>query len=606
MEIRPRRRREWWWRFLPLTARPRAIRILRSLQLGYAPPGQWIKNALVSVFLCVLLYGVFESTLTSLVQLETSTEWQVSGAIESRELIIELLFSLLMVLSLLSSIVGALSLLYFSEDRELIAVSSCSPQRAHWGRMVELVWVGGWFPLLLTLPVTLAVLTHYAAPWFLYLSVLVALTWLVLLASSLCLSVMQALGLLLSAHTVRRVLVVSALVAFIGIAATTPAREAVHFLKQDLSDVFLSIAAQHRDVSAQRGGESVVLPHSAAAALIGSLWSMSWPDGGDSFRLSTNGGVSGIFHAWWILAWTVGVHCLSVVVNRWWWHGIELRHAVRSGRWRVNSRLAQRIAHRILIGVPPPYRALITKEIKLFSRDFIQATQLMVLLGLCVLYLYNFQSLRQAGEYAALEPLAQAWWSALLVLLNVVVGSLVAATIGMRFVFPSVSMEGKGLWILEVAPISIPQMLRAKFWCWFIPLAGMMSVIMVSGGMAIDAEPRIVAVSGLSSWVMCYGILGLAVGMGAVFSNFSWDHPAQITAGMGAVLYFLTSVLLIAVSMLPVGGLLAARTLREQGMHFSSVQWAALVLLLSASLVYLHVLVHRWAMHVGHVALTKR
>jgi hypothetical protein len=75
---------------------------------------------------------------------------------------------------------------------------------------------------------------------------------------------------------------------------------------------------------------------------------------------------------------------------------------------------------------------------------------------------------------------------------------------------------------------------------------------------------------------------------------------------MGAVLYFLACVLLIAVSMLPIGGLLAARTLREQGMHFSSLQWAALVLLLSASLVYLHVLVHRWAMHVGHTALIRQ
>jgi ABC-2 type transport system permease protein len=577
---------------------------MRTVQLGRAPPGQWIKNALISAFLCVLMFGLFESTRSSLDQLEMAGEWLASGANESRTLVIELLFSLLMVLTFLSSIVGALSLLYFSEDRELVAASACSAPRAHWGRVVELAWVGGWFPLMLTLPVALAVLTHYAAPWPIFLLVLSALIWLVLLASSFSLGVMQVLGLLLSAHTVRRLLLVSALVIFIGIAATTPAREAVNFLKQDLTDILLSAVDQRR--SAPQGeGESVWFPPSVAARFISSFWHLAPTPEAPVPRRVTDAAQTSSF-AWLILLWTIVTYHASRRVNERWLRAAELQQVAACGHWRINSRLAQRIARGTLIGVLPPYRALITKEIKLFSRDLIQAIQLMVLLGLCVLYLYNFQSLRQAGEFAGLEPVVQAWWSALLVLLNVAVGALVAATIGMRFVFPSVSMEGKGLWILQAAPISIPQVLRAKFWCWFVPLGGMMSVIMVSGGMAVDAEPRIIAVSGLSSWVMCYGVLGLAVGMGAAFSNFSWDHPAQITAGMGAVLYFLACVLLIAVSMLPIGGLLAARTLREQGMHFSSLQWAALVLLLSASLVYLHVLVHRWAMHVGHTALIRQ
>jgi ABC-2 type transport system permease protein len=271
--------------------------------------------------------------------------------------------------------------------------------------------------------------------------------------------------------------------------------------------------------------------------------------------------------------------------------------------FRINSKRAQRRVLLLLSFVKAPTRALVTKEYKLFARDMIQALQLMVLLGLCVMYLYNFQILRTAGESAPIAAGARIWWSAILVIMNLAVGGLVITTVCMRFVFPSVSLEGQSYWILQVAPVSPLELLKAKFWCWLIPLGTITSVIMASGALAIQAEPRIVAVSAFVSWVFCYGIVGLAVGLGAFFSNFTWDHPAQLTASFGALMYLFLSVILVAGSMVPTSVLVLLRTARSQGMNFPPAQWAVFVILASAFVVYLNFVAHRWAMKLGAQAL---
>ena len=44
---------------------------------------------------------------------------------------------------------------------------------------------------------------------------------------------------------------------------------------------------------------------------------------------------------------------------------------------------------------------------------------------------------------------------------------------------------------------------------------------------------------------MSFGIVGLAIGVGAYFANFDWEHPSQLAAGFGTLVFMLIGFVLI-------------------------------------------------------------
>src|SRR5258708_36064771 len=54
--------------------------------------------------------------------------------------------------------------------------------------------------------------------------------------------------------------------------------------------------------------------------------------------------------------------------------------------------------------------------------------------------------------------------------LNLVLAGFVLASIAARFIFPGVSLEGRTLWLLKSSPMSMRDLLWAKFWVGTAPL----------------------------------------------------------------------------------------------------------------------------------------
>ena len=129
---------------------------------------------------------------------------------------------------------------------------------------------------------------------------------------------------------------------------------------------------------------------------------------------------------------------------------------------------------------------------------------------------------------------------------------------------------------------------------------------MTSGALAIDAEPHIVAIHAVVSWVLCYGIVGLAVGMGALFANFTWEHSTQLAASVGSIVFMLASSVLIMLNLIPAGMLVFLRTMKTLGSNFTPFEWYLCVLSCSALLVYINFAVTRWALALGERALEER
>ncbi len=241
---------------------------------------------------------------------------------------------------------------------------------------------------------------------------------------------------------------------------------------------------------------------------------------------------------------------------------------------RINARKARHRFWTLKQWIPAPYRAIFGKEYKVFSRDMTQAVQLVLLLGLCFIYLYNFQSSYITGDPTIPE---NRWWQAFLVIANLIMGSFVITAVCARFVFPSVSLEGQAFWMLQSSPNSLLKLMKAKFWFWFIPIGTISSVIFTSGALAIQADIHIVYVHALCSWILSYGVVAMAIGMGAYFSHFDWDHSAQLTTSFGNFLYLLLSSCFIMVSILPIAVMIFFRTLRSLGHDIPSPVWYGVI-----------------------------
>ena len=195
-----------------------------------------------------------------------------------------------------------------------------------------------------------------------------------------------------------------------------------------------------------------------------------------------------------------------------------------SGRGRVRRRGRARVA---ASGRPPAWRVLLVKDLRETIRDPSQIGQLALPLALFALYVASPTAVGP-GRVADLPP----WFG---VLLTAGFASLFAASgVALR----GVGMEGRRLWILRASPVDPRSVLAAKF------LAG--SAIAVALGLLllgiglIHLHLGVVDAAGvaLRLMVLVSGLVGMAVGIGAVRPRLDWTDPRR-SVGVGVSLGFL-------------------------------------------------------------------
>lgn len=218
--------------------------------------------------------------------------------------------------------------------------------------------------------------------------------------------------------------------------------------------------------------------------------------------------------------------------------------------FRIHSRSSQRMARWLLPFTAPPTRAVVTKEYKIFSRDLTHTIQLGMLLGITFVYLYNYRFL--TGPAKASQEVTHVW-NIFLLISNVALGALVVTSICSRFVYPSVSMEGPAFWIVQSAPISLKELLKAKFKSWLTPVSLIAGVIFISGAMALNADVPLVLASCAAGIILCHGLVALGIGVGAIFSQFEWEHSTQLSMNLGSFIFMLVSMFFVLVNLIPLG-----------------------------------------------------
>lgn len=214
--------------------------------------------------------------------------------------------------------------------------------------------------------------------------------------------------------------------------------------------------------------------------------------------------------------------------------------------------------------IPQGLRAMLLKEVRSIARDASQAVQLFMLLSISFMYVY-FLSVENILEGKVAVQLLS-WWKIFLIMTDVTLQAFLVLAIGTRLVFPSVSLEGKGVWVLQSAPMTYQDWLRMKHRLWLIILMPVLLIFFGLTSIVYEGSLYYLLLKLFVSAVLVYGIVGLATGLGAYFANFTWEHPAQLAASIGSMAFMIIGVLIVVVDGILVWMFLKSAEL----MHYSS------------------------------------
>jgi ABC-2 type transport system permease protein len=201
-----------------------------------------------------------------------------------------------------------------------------------------------------------------------------------------------------------------------------------------------------------------------------------------------------------------------------------------------------------LLPLSPVRRHLLIKDLKVFLRDVSQWSQLLLLLALMLVYLYNFRVLDLDRI-----PYMSGFLKNIYAFLNLAMAGFVMATVTVRFVFPAVSAEGAAFWIIRTAPISMRDFLWSKFWTGLVPVLLLTEVLIVAGNELLSVDPFLKRMSAAAIVFMAFALVGLACGLGARYPRFAAENASQVAGSYGGVAFMILAVLFILVMIVLLG-----------------------------------------------------
>ena len=448
--------------------------------------------------------------------------------------------SLLVIFSILcfSNVITTFSTFLLSEDLQLLMSRPLPPNALYTSRLIETGLMAGWMPLLFGLPVFIAAGLCFDASAAFYLGTLLVMVPMVVIASALAVPLTLALTNLLPAHRTRDVLVflgvLAVVVLFIVFRAINPEQLFNPDQFANTMELFASLEAPSHNF----------LPSTWSWHILTTLLRGDdvdyWPQ---AINLVSTAGAFYFIGAWTFRRWHFSGYT-KAQEGRHAGTGLERAAGWLSGRSLSGPAASKRALDRLSKSVKPLSSALeiVTKDNRIFVRDTAQWSQLVLLGALVVIYLLNFKYFRSMGEGGIIGPMG-------LYVLNIGLCGFIVAAVGVRFLFPAVSLEGRSFWLIKTAPISMERFLVAKWLAGGLPLLALSQLLTFSSNLMIGT-PMWLCIGGVVVMLSInIGISGLGIGMGALYPRFNVENAAKIASGFGGVLYMMSSLFLVALTL---------------------------------------------------------
>jgi ABC-2 type transport system permease protein len=417
-----------------------------------------------------------------------------------------------------SGVVTALSTFFLSDDLRLLLAAPIAPRRLFHARFVRTLALSSWMVVVFLAPLLLGVGIARCAPLSFY-----AMAALTILPFSI---IPVALG------TAATLLLVNVF----------PARRARDILMLMGLLFAATIVMLLRYIQPERLMRVESLPditgffatlQSPITPLLPSFWA------GETLFASLHGGRDLLhFGALWTTAVSLML-LVRVAHERWHFTGFSNAQEARKARFtKLHS--VDRLARLLPLSIVR--RHLLMKDAKVFLRDVSQWSQLLLLLALVLVYLYNFRVL-DLDRIPYMSGVIKNVYA----FENLAMAGLVMASVAVRFVFQGDSAEGPAFWIIRTAPISIRDFLWSKFWIGLVPVLALSEGLTVAANHLLGVDPFLKAVSAVAIVFMSFALVGLATGLGARYPRFSADNPSQVAGSFGGIAFMVMAVLFVLV-----------------------------------------------------------
>lgn len=447
--------------------------------------------------------------------------WQLTSYAELGDYLLRLGLSWLFLtfLSFLafSGVVTALSTFFLSEDLRLLMAAPVASRRLFHARMMRTVGQASWMVVIFLVPVLAGVgVAKCVGPGY-YLAAIFTIVPFSIIPVALGAMVTLLLVNVFPAKRARDVLMLMGLL-FAG---------ALVVLLRFVRPERLLRVESLPDVSA-----FFATLQSPITPLLPSFWA------GESLFAGLMGGVD-----WLHLAalWTTALGLIVVArmaFGRWYFSGYSKAQEARKARFTRLTILSG------VVGALPMStvrRHLLLKDMKVFLRDVSQWSQLLLLVALVVVYLYNFRVL-DLDRIPYMTGVVKNVYG----FLNLAMAGFVMATVAVRFVFPGVSSEGAAFWIIRTSPVTLSDFLWSKFWTGLLPLLILAETLTIVGNRFLGVDAFLQIVTAVAVVFISLALVGLATALGARYPRFAAENINQVAGSYGGVAFMISAVLYIA------------------------------------------------------------
>lgn len=190
--------------------------------------------------------------------------------------------------------------------------------------------------------------------------------------------------------------------------------------------------------------------------------------------------------------------------------------------------------------IKSPSKSLLIKELLLFFRDSTQWSQLLLLIALIVVYIYNIKNI----------PIQLPSVQIVIAYINIALSGFVLSALGLRFVFPSISLEGQASWILYSMPISFKKYFIIKQVLYFLLLFFTSQIIIWLSNYYLGVSLKIMIISSLINFEFLIAIIGIGFGLGAIFKDYSVDNSLKLASSFGGIMFMFLSFFIIGIIIL--------------------------------------------------------
>ncbi|MCP4917181.1 MAG: hypothetical protein GY913_09680 [Proteobacteria bacterium] len=446
---------------------------------------------------------------------------EVFGPLITRKLL-ELLLLALFSMLLFSNVVTALSSFYLSDDLELLLSLPVSRETFFYTRLLDTLGQSSWMMAMFGVPVFLSFGLAADAGWAYYASLAAVIPCFLLIPAATGATVSSVLVNGFSAKRTKEVLAVVGILFLVTIF------------------ILLRVMQPERLLNAQ-DFESLAAYVATLQSPLPALAPPGWA--GDVLGASLQGRPYPFMQLALLVTGAIGFTGLSRwITMRLWADGWTRAQEASAARLAKAGRF-HRTLKWLTKGLPAQQATLLIKDIKVFVRDPAQWSQVFLLISLVIIYTFSVQSLPVDVDRG---PYLQSFKNAI-AFLNLGMAGFVMAAIAVRFQFASISGEGRAFWLIRTAPIDPVHYLWTKAFPGWIPMLVIGQTLVIASNVILGSPPELTAVGVFTTFIMSFGVSGIAIGVGALYPDFKADNVARAAAGPGAILFMVGALFLIAV-----------------------------------------------------------